>query len=342
MAKERNESAAVARLRRQAEHAMQRSRRAEAVLPLLEQLAALAPAGGEAWRFAQRSLVQLQLPTHPWRAALAARRLLRYEPDAADLHGVLGLCHSLLGNYQAAVAAYRRALDLEPGNPYHHHNLGHLLDAALDRPQQALPHLLLAWREQPDEHEIAASLAHCLGRLGDYETALALVEDALQAAPRHEGHRELLQWLRTQRRRLGAAPGARAPAARGGDGAEGAMRAAGRPPRQDAREAVVWLLEHGDYDGPGMIERARMAIEIWRAYLERVPEPRVRRPEAVAAGLEAAADLVLGYRTTSLAEVARRHQVSRRTVYRWRDEVARVLGMVEHDRRFWPPPRRPT
>ncbi len=204
VAKDRTESAAVVRLRREAEHAMRRSRRAEAVLPLLEQLAALAHPGGEAWRFAHRSLVQLQLPTHPWRAALAARRLLRYEPDSGDLHGVLGLCHSLLGNYRAAVAAYRRALELEPDQPFHHHNLGHLLDAALDRPEEALPHLLLAWREEPDEHEIAASLAHCLGRMGDFETAVALVEDALEAAPRHEGHRELLRWLQERRHPEGA------------------------------------------------------------------------------------------------------------------------------------------
>ncbi len=104
----------------------------------------------------------------------------------------------------------------------------------------------------------------------------------------------------------------------------------------------MWLLEHGDYDGLGMMQRARMAIDIWRAYLERRPAPRVRRPEAVAAGLEAAADLVLGYRTTSLAEVARRHQVSRRAVYRWRDEVVEALGLAEHDARFWPPPGWPT
>jgi len=44
--------------------------------------------------------------------------------------------------------------------------LGHLLDVALGRPNDALPLLAEAYKREPKESEIAASYAHALARAG--------------------------------------------------------------------------------------------------------------------------------------------------------------------------------
>ena len=98
-----------------------------------------------------------------------ARRALRpprarRAPADDGAWAVLGLAQSLLGNYRYAARAYERALALAPNNPWYAHNLGHLYDVALDRPQDALPLLAQATAAQPGEADIAASYAHALAR----------------------------------------------------------------------------------------------------------------------------------------------------------------------------------
>lgn len=141
----------VEELWEQAEQALEASsKRAQA---LLAELASVAEAGSDASLFAHRHLAELHLEDNPWKAALHLRRVLAYCAEDDILHALMGLCHALLGNYRVAVRSYREASNLAPQTPWYHHNLGHLMDVALDDPIGAERHLRRAYDLEP-EHEI--------------------------------------------------------------------------------------------------------------------------------------------------------------------------------------------
>lgn len=144
------------------------------IVPMLRKLAASVTPGSEVWLFATRALAEELLAVDPWRAALTARALLAHgETDAA--HALLGLAHARLGHIRAAVRAFRKALLLNPECASYAHNLGHLLDAGLGRPRDALSYLARA-RRALDDPEVAASYAHALLRSGDTERARSVLE----------------------------------------------------------------------------------------------------------------------------------------------------------------------
>jgi tetratricopeptide (TPR) repeat protein len=146
---------------------------------MLKKLVDKAPRDSEERRFAQRELAECLLPDEPWRAARLAKDVLQAGPDARAC-GVLGLAHTLLGNYRAAQRAYRAALELDPGSPEYQHNLGHLLDVALGRPRAALPFLERAHALLPEEPEIKSSLAHALLSLGSVDKARRLLREVFE------------------------------------------------------------------------------------------------------------------------------------------------------------------
>jgi predicted Zn-dependent protease len=59
------------------------------------------------------------------------------------------------------------------------HNLGHLLDVGMDRPEEALEHLARAHAAEPSHREIAASYAHALVRTGQRSEAERVLGAAL-------------------------------------------------------------------------------------------------------------------------------------------------------------------
>jgi Flp pilus assembly protein TadD len=87
-----------------------------------------------------------------------------------------------MGHYRAAARAFSQALAFSPGCASYAHNLGHLLDAGLDRPGEALPWLSRAYEARPNDEEVAASFAHALARLGRRTEAHAVLEAALGTA----------------------------------------------------------------------------------------------------------------------------------------------------------------
>jgi cytochrome c-type biogenesis protein CcmH/NrfG len=145
---------------------------------MLDELLSRAEAGSETAVFARRHLARRLLALHPWRAAVLAREGLREEANPED-YGVLGLALSVLGHHRAAARAYRRALTLDPDHVEVCHNLGHLLDAGLDRPLAALPLLGRAYRALPTEPDVATSYARALARAGMRERARDVLERAL-------------------------------------------------------------------------------------------------------------------------------------------------------------------
>ncbi|MFK7988260.1 MAG: hypothetical protein AB8I08_19725 [Sandaracinaceae bacterium] len=190
------EERGVEALRRRAERALDEGRSRKVVEPLLERLLRTAPAGDPASLFAHRHLAELRLEVDPWSAALHLKKVVAANPDDDVAHSLMALAHALLGNYRSAVRSYRHALRVSPVNPWYHHNLGHLLDVALDTPRDALPHLEQALAHaRPPEHEITASAAHCLARVGRLEEAGLLAAQALVEAPNNLEHLALLAWI---------------------------------------------------------------------------------------------------------------------------------------------------
>jgi Flp pilus assembly protein TadD len=185
----------VHRLRARAERALEQGRRREEVLPVLERLVREATENSEHQLFARRRLAEIYLELHPWRAALHARRLIKSDITDDGAYALMGLAQTLLGNFYAAISAYRRAIKLTPENPWYHHNLGHLLDVCIGDTATALKHLRLAHRIRSEEDEIMASLAHCLARGGNLTEARRLAEKATARAPDNQDHQALLSWV---------------------------------------------------------------------------------------------------------------------------------------------------
>ena len=181
------------RLQRNVLWAMEQGMGPRDLVPMLERVAACAEPDSEAARFARRELAELLVESDPWRAALLASQLVRSDEDERGW-AILGLAHTVLGNYRCARKAYSRALALAPGCGSYAHNLGHLLDAVFNRPDQALRLLAMAHRSHPEEAEIAASYAHALFRTGDADTAHALLSRALGSSGAAEATLE--RWSR--------------------------------------------------------------------------------------------------------------------------------------------------
>ncbi len=165
------------------------------LVPMLDKLLRHAEPGSRAALFAKRNLAELVVRDNPWRTALLARQLLQVEPDERTW-ALLGLAQTLLGNYRAAVRAYRQAMGLSPHFPMCAHNLGHLLDVALDRPRDALRYLEQAYKAFPDEAEIGSSYAHALARAGEHERAKEVLSHALDGDS-IAAEQLLLKWLRS-------------------------------------------------------------------------------------------------------------------------------------------------
>ena len=148
------------------------------LVPMLEQVVQRAEPGSDAALFALRHLAPLLVERSPWRAARMARDLLKHGEDG-HTWAVLGLCHTMLGNYRCARLAYQRALAYEPGCAAYAHNLGHLLDVAFNRAADALRYLRAAHCSEPREPEIASSYAHALARAGQPVVARQVLRSAL-------------------------------------------------------------------------------------------------------------------------------------------------------------------
>ena len=169
------------------------------VLPMLHRLARTAAPGSDERVFAHRQLAELLAEKNPWRAAIYAKRVIAERPDDDRGWALLGLSQTLLGHYRFAVSAYQKALACAPRNPWYAHNLGHLLDVALDRAGDALEWLRAAYSEASElesgaSGDIAASFAHALARAGQVREAKKVLLAAMKAGSSRE-HDALLQWL---------------------------------------------------------------------------------------------------------------------------------------------------
>jgi len=163
------------------------------LVAMLKRLSASAEPGSPAQSFAKLELSELIVGDEPFRAARLALDVLKtdVEPRA---YGVLGIAHSLLGNFRASRRAYEQAVQLEPDHPAYRHNLGHLLDIAFDRPREALRHLAVARRARPEEGAIVTSEAHALARTGQTARAIQQLVQVL-AWSQADAEARVSEWL---------------------------------------------------------------------------------------------------------------------------------------------------
>ncbi|WP_394820859.1 tetratricopeptide repeat protein [Pendulispora albinea] len=182
------------RLRQDVEWALQSALDPGEVLPLLHRLTRTAAPASEESVYAHRQLAELLVERHPWRAALHARKVLLWVKDDDRAWAVLGLCQTLLGNYKYAAMAYFRALSASPKNPWYAHNLGHLIDVALGRAEEAVVWLQTAYEGAVGNREIAASFAHALARAGKLQEAKRVLSRAMKRGVSRE-QAALWRWL---------------------------------------------------------------------------------------------------------------------------------------------------
>jgi Flp pilus assembly protein TadD len=162
------------------------------LIPMLEKLVAHAPTGSDAALFGMRELSKLLVEKNPWRAARLARDVLAHADDV-ETWRTLGVALSMLGHFRAAVRAYDHALAHDASCPIATHNLGHLYDVALNRPDRGLRYLATALRVAPHDLEIRASHAHALCRLGRSDEALVSLGEHLPGG-RDEARAMVLRW----------------------------------------------------------------------------------------------------------------------------------------------------
>lgn len=335
-------------LRRRAEAALRRPRSRREVETLLERILELAPNDSESAVFAHRHLAELLIEEHPWRAALHLRRVSSVANDDDVVHALMGLCQALLGNFHSAVAAYRRALRIAPRNPWYHHNLGHLLDVALGEPHGAVDHLTSAHNMEPLEHEITASLAHCLARVDELEEARELAEEAVRAAPRNRDHRALLEWIEGGAQtddgpRISRGKGSRKGSAGKKASGEAKSRASRKQPRgqqgvteigsDPPQHHVERAIERGMREAgfsAGQVERARA---MWADFADG-RSIRIIKPEVYAAAVEYAIALVHGLHGVTKASIARRYGIGRGTLANRYTEIQEALSLEPGDPRY--------
>lgn len=337
-----SDSRSVDALRRRAERALDEGREGRVLEPLLERILRVAPEKDPNRLFAHRHLAELRLERDPWGAALHLRKVISAEPNDDVSHSLMALAQALLGNYRVAVASYRRALALAPRNPWYHHNLGHLLDVALDRPEAALIHLETALEyADPPEHEIVASAAHCMARVGRMRQAQELAEQALEAAPSNREHRALLAWIED-----GAQPLTAHRDNMGASGISGAMSGrpgeASPPPATESDEtafetgislAVLRDLRSGLADEDGLRgsrvdELCAQASGMWREY-RGMQQPDVRKPELCAAALHYALVYVGAAPRRSQRELGERYGVPARSVSGRFNKIREALRLTD-------------
>jgi len=287
----------------------------------LTELLASAPEDGDDAIFAHRHLGELLLESNAWRAALHLRHVVHAEPQDDAGHALLGLCHALLGNYRTCVSCFRRALKLAPKNAFYEHNLGHILDLGLDRPEEAEPHLRSGRENSPEHHEIVASHAHCLARLGRFDEALSAITIAISLRPDHAGHRALSRWIDA-----GAEPSM---------DPTGTRSSARTEPRSDDRpgDPVAAALAQGMAQAAASREDIARAQTLWAAF-NREAAPRVRKSQVLAAAVDYALACVVDGHDLERARFAEHYGVSTSALSARVRQLVGALSLVRADPRF--------
>jgi serine/threonine protein kinase/Flp pilus assembly protein TadD len=115
-------------------------------------------------------------------AIFAAQKAIELQPDCAVAYHCLGGALNAKGNRQQAEAAYRKAAELEP-NADNHYNLGNVL-AKRGQPEQAIAAYERAIRLDPSNAGYYYNLGNAHHDRKDLDAALAAYDRSIQLDPR--------------------------------------------------------------------------------------------------------------------------------------------------------------
>jgi len=100
-------------------------------------------------------------------------------------HAQLGEMYLQRGEYEKAVAVWRKALEQDPNQAAFSYYVGATLTEHLGKPQEALTYLLQASKSFSNAPEMLYALGSCYRGLGDKENMRTNWEKLLQVAPNH-------------------------------------------------------------------------------------------------------------------------------------------------------------
>lgn len=132
--------------------------------------------------------VERQLGNYESANAAYSRALDLYDAEHRArwfVHYTRGITYERLGDWNAAEADFRTALELKPGQPQVLNYLGYSLVEQDRKLDEALAMIEAAAEAQPENGAIADSLGWVLYRLGRHEEAVAKLEHAVQLNPMH-------------------------------------------------------------------------------------------------------------------------------------------------------------
>lgn len=136
-------------------------------LPYLQRLVRLEPRSPEPLCYLSRAFMDMQMYQQ---AESSIDEAIQLEPKYAPAYGLLGVLYDARGDHHAAVAAHRRAMALDPGNPAYRNNLGFsfYLDGKF---VEALAAYTDALRLGPNLQRIHNNLGFTFGKLGKIDAA---------------------------------------------------------------------------------------------------------------------------------------------------------------------------
>jgi len=139
--------------------------------------AASDPNLGYAWSY---SLVRLN---EGQKASVILNRITPQVQSAESLVSI-GDLYSVLEDYEHAVAAYKKAIELDPAFPHARYKMGAAL-LRLDRPDAAIAPLREEIKITPNDPDVQYNLAYALLQTSQKQEALAILQSVIDVHPEH-------------------------------------------------------------------------------------------------------------------------------------------------------------
>ncbi len=133
-----------------------------------------------------------------------ARRAVDASPRLAAAHAMVARIHHGRGEWQAAEAAARRALEIEPTHFSANLHLGLAIDRQPQRRREAFAQLQLTRRRHPGRWEPYVHLGAILGSAGQVEDAMRFAREAGRLSP---GNPRVAELVRLIQQRAARGPG---------------------------------------------------------------------------------------------------------------------------------------
>jgi len=129
--------------------------------------------------------------TSPWQLIIYAKHLLKQNPACSGAYIVLAEAHILRKEYQLAIEAYRKALELIPNNCDIHYKLAVLLCRFSSNIEESVEHFRLAMELKPKEPKFVSAYAEMLIFINKPEEALFFAQTAAALDPENLTYKNL-------------------------------------------------------------------------------------------------------------------------------------------------------